>query len=247
MAALYAKNMPGATQADIAGYVAADLNKTAVLNYRQSAASETSNSVAYFFRYLAYSLLAAMMMGVSLVMMSFNEENVSNRMACAPLKPLRMNLQMVLANVVFALVVWAAMCAFTLASSSVKFDTCVVLMCLNALVFTLVSLCIGFMMGKFVKNHSVQAAVTNVVSLGMSFLSGVFVEQALLGKTVQTIGSFTPTYWYIRVVDTISNMTAANAGSLQPVVEGMLIQLGFAAAILIVTLAISKQRRRNAL
>jgi ABC-2 type transport system permease protein len=246
MAALYAKSMPGATQADIADYVVADLEKTAAVDFRQTAAPAPPSPITYYFQMLAYSLLAAMMMGVSLVMMSFNEVNVNNRTICAPLKPVRMNMQMVLANVVFALVVWAVMCAFTLVSNDVKLDAGVALLCLNALVFTLVSLCIGFLMGKFVKNHGVQAAVTNVVSLGMSFISGVFVEQALLGKTVQTIGSFTPTYWYIRVVDAIRVMAAVNAESIKPVIEGMLIQLGFAAAILIVTLAISKQRRKAA-
>ncbi len=249
MASLYAKNIPGASQQDIAGFVAEDLQKTATVEYRQpEAAPAPPSNISYYFQFLAYSLLAAMMMGVSLVMMSFNESNLSNRTLCAPLKPIRMNFQMVLANVVFALVVWAVMCAFILVSNApVKLDASLVLLCLNALVFTLVSLCIGFLVGKFIKSHGVQAALTNVVSLGMSFLCGVFVEQAMLGKTVQTLGSFMPTYWYIRAVDAIRNMGTVTAQSIGPVVESMLIQLGFAAVILIVTLAVSKQRRKTAI
>ena len=248
MAALYANNMPQASQQDISGYVAEDLQKTASVEYRQDeAAPAPPSNITYYFQFLAYSLLAAMMMGVSLVMMSFNESNLSNRTLCAPLKPVRMNMQMVMANVVFALVVWAVMCGFILVSNApVKFDASLVLLCINALVFTLVSLCIGFLAGKFIKSHGVQAAVTNVVSLGMSFLCGVFVEQALLGETVQTLGSFMPAYWYIRAVEAIRSMGTVTAQSIGPVVESMLIQLGFAAAILIVTLAISKQRRKAA-
>ena len=248
MASLYAKNMPQASQQDIAGYVAEDLQKSASVEYRQAAnAPAPAGNITYYFQFLAYSLLAAMMMGVSLVMMSFNEPNLSNRTLCAPLKPVRMNMQMVMANVVFALLVWALMCAYILVSAApVKFDASLVLLCINALVFTLVSLCIGFLAGKFIKSHGVQAAVTNVVSLGMSFLCGVFVEQALLGKTVQTLGSFMPTYWYIRAVEAIRGMGTVTAQSIGPVVESMLIQLGFAVAILIVTLAVSKQRRKAA-
>ncbi len=248
MALLYANNIPQASQQDIAGYVAEDLQNMATVEFRQpEAAPAPPSNITFYFQFLAYSLLAAMMMGVSLVMMSFNETNLSNRTLCAPLKPVRMNMQLVLANVVFALLVWAVMCAYILATNApVKFDASLVLLCVNALVFTLVSLCIGFLAGRFIKNHGVQAALTNVVSLGMSFLCGVFVEQALLGKTVQTLGSFMPTYWYIRAVDAIRNMGAVTAQSIGPVVESMLIQLGFAAVILIVTLAISKQRRKAA-
>jgi ABC-2 type transport system permease protein len=246
-ASLYAKNMPGASEGDIAEYVAEDLGKTTVVDYRQGAAADPQSNIGYYFRFLAYSMLAAIMMGVSMAMMSLGDSNINNRTLCSPLKPARMNLQLVLANGVFALVVWVALCAFTLAyNSTAKLDAGILLLCLNALVFALVCLCIGLLVSKFIHNHGVQAAVTNVVSLGVSFISGVFVEQDLLGKTVQTIGSFTPTYWYIRVVDTIQNASAYTAQNLKPAIEGMLIQLGFAAAILIVLLAVSKQRRKTA-
>ena len=244
MAALYAKNMPDATQSQIVQYVAADLEKTAAVDYQQSSAPEQPDLLPFYFRFLAYSVLAMMMMGVSMVMMSFNEANVSNRMLCAPLRPVRMSLQLVLANAVLALVVWAVMCAFIfIANGDTAFDTGAVLLGINALVFTIVSLCIGFFAGKFIKNHGVQAAVTNVVSLGFSFISGVFVDQALLGKTVQSIASFTPSYWYIRAVEAIRVITVYNSETIRPVIESMLIQLGFAAVILVVTLAVSKQRR----
>ena len=247
LASLYAGSVPEASQADITAFVAQDLKKTASVDYKHSGPPPVSNNITFYFQFLAYSLLAAMMMGVSLVMMSFNETNINNRTLCAPLKPARMNMQMVLANVAFALLVWAAMCGYILVSAApVKFDASLLLLCVNALVFTLVSLCIGFLVGKFIKSSGVQAALTNVVSLGMSFLCGVFVEQDLLGKTVQTLGSFMPTYWYIRAVEAIRGMGAVTAQSIGPVVESMLIQLGFAAAILIVTMAVSKQRRKTA-
>jgi len=245
MAALYEKSMPAATQANIADYVAADLKNTSTVDYQRGSEPAEPSMLPYYFRFLAYSLLAMMMMGVSMVMMSFNEENINNRTLCAPLKPLRMNLQLVLANAVFALATWAIMCVFIfIMCGGVTFDTATILLCVNALIFTFVSLCIGFLAGKFIKNHGVQAAVTNVISLGFSFISGVFVDQELLGKTVQTIGSLTPSYWYVRAEEAIRNATAFNTATMRPVAESMLIQLGFAAAILIVTLAISKQRRK---
>jgi len=120
-----------------------------------------------------------------------------------------------------------------------------ILLCLNALVFTFTALSIGFLAGKFIRSLGAQAAIANVVSLGMSFISGVFVDQELLGKTVLNIASFTPSYWYVKAVGDIRSTVEFSAQNVAPIVNSMLIQLGFAAALLIIALAVSKQRRRS--
>lgn len=154
-----------------------------------------------------------------------------------------MNLQMVLANATLAVAVWAVACAMIfIAYGRFAFSAGIVLMCLNVMVFTIASLSIGLLAGKFVKDHMAQAALTNVISLGTSFICGVFVSQNLLGKTVLQIASFTPGYWYIKAVRDISVLENFSAGSLKPVVYSMLIQLGFAAVFILIALAASRQK-----
>jgi ABC-2 type transport system permease protein len=119
----------------------------------------------------------------------------------------------------------------------------ILLLCLNALIFTIVCLSIGFLAGKYIKSGVAQSAFTNVVSLGVSFISGVFVEQELLGDTVLKIASFTPGYWYVRAVSAIRNLSAYSLGNITPVFYDMLIQLGFAAAFVIIALVSAKQKR----
>jgi ABC-2 type transport system permease protein len=247
-ASLYVKNVPGISQDDIVRNVGKDLEVSAAVDMSDYSKQADLDSLSYYFQFIAYTILTILIMGVTSIMMAFNETDLSNRSLCSPMSSARMNAQLVLGNGTFALGVWAGLCVIIFVMyGSFSLSAGVMLLCLNALVFTLASLSIAFLIGKFIRNHGAQAAIANVVSLGIGFLSGVFVEQAMLGKTVLTIASFTPGYWYVKAVNDIRDITVFNAQNLQPVIYGMLIQLGFATAILIVALAISKQRRRAAI
>jgi ABC-2 type transport system permease protein len=106
-----------------------------------------------------------------------------------------------------------------------------------------VALSIGFMAGQFIKGYVAQSAVTNVVSLGASFISGVFIPQFVLGPNVLKISSFLPFYWYVKAVDTIGALPSYSFEDVRPVLGHMLIQLGFAAAFIIISLVAAKQRK----
>ena len=243
-AALYIKNVPGITQAQVVKNVQKDLTVAASVELNTFNKSSDSNNLSYYFLIFAYSVLAILLMGITTIMMAFNQRDLSNRNNCSPLSTLNFNFQLVLGNATFAFAVWAILCAFTfLMYGHIVFNPGIVLLCVNALVFTIVSLSLAFLVGKFIKSNGAQAAITNVLSLGISFISGVFVEQALLGKTVLTIASFTPGYWYVKAVNDIQNMVSYSAQNITPVIYSILIQLGFAAAFLIIAMVVSKQKR----
>lgn len=248
IAELYTKNARELTADQITAYVAADLQKQAVVTTNNYGKAADTNSLVYYFQYLAYPILAVMIIGVTTFMMAFGDKDVSNRNLCSPIKPFSMNMQIVLGNVIFALGAWAAMCAMVfIAYGKLPQGTGVVLLCANALVMTISSLAIGFLAGKFVRDSGVQSAVANVVSLGISFISGVFVPQELLGQTVLNIARFMPGYWYVKATRDISGITVFDWASLEPVLLGMLVQLGFAAVFFLVAFAASKQMRQNKL
>jgi len=110
-------------------------------------------------------------------------------------------------------------------------------------VFTLAALSVSYFIGNIVKSKGAMSAAANVFSLGSCFISGVFVPQELLGKTVLKIASFTPNYWYVKSNNIIANTVNFNMENLTPVFLNMLIVVGFAVAILSVTLVIIKQQR----
>jgi ABC-2 type transport system permease protein len=243
-ASLYRQNLPDLPESQIVANTDRDLQVQAQVKVNTADRKVDLNDLSYYFQYLAYSLLAIIIMGVTSFMMTFNDPDLSNRNLCSPLPPLKLNLQIVLGNATFGLVVWALLCALIfLFYGRLPLDTGTLLLIVNALVFTLDSLSIGFLAGKFVQSHGVQGAVTNVISLGIAFVSGIFVEQELLGSTVLTIASFTPGYWYVKAVADLRNMAVFNVQNILPVIYSILIQLAFSVAFLLIALLVTKQKR----
>jgi len=243
-ASLYVNNVPGISMSDIAANVGRDLDLSVIVDMNDYNKPADTDILSYYFRYHSYSILLIIIWGVTTIMMAFNGKDLTRRNLCSPLSSTRMNFQLVAANISFALIVWAALCTIIfIMYGSFSLSAGVALLCINSLVFTFASLGIAFLLGKFVRSNGAQAAITNVVSLGMCFLSGVFIEQALLGKTVLTIASFTPAYWYIKAVEDIRTMVTFSAKNIAPVIYSMLIELGFAAVFIIIGMVISKQRR----
>lgn len=244
LARLHVQGQPDAPAGDIVAAVAKDLEQRADVKVNLYGSSQQTNNLSYYFRYLAYCILAIMILGISTFMMTLNDADLSNRNQCSPVRPLRFNLQLVLGNAAFALVVWAVCCvASFVVYGSAPLNMGTLLLCVNALVITLVALSIAFLVGKFVRDRGAQSAIANVMSLGLSFLSGVFVDQALLGESVLRVTRFEPVFWYVKAVDDIRNLTDFSLSSIQSVLGSMGIQLGFALAIFLVALALSKYIR----
>jgi ABC-2 type transport system permease protein len=155
-----------------------------------------------------------------------------------------MNLQILLGNIIFAAACWGIMIigSFVL-NGDQMLTTNALYFCINSFVFTLTALSLSFLVGIAVKSGNAQSAAANVIALGLSFISGVFVPHELLGRNVLAMARFTPTYWYVKANDTINSLTNFNMENLSPVYESILIQLGFAVALLSVALVISKRKQ----
>lgn len=242
----YLKNMPGISLSDAVSHVSKDLGVTSDVSFRANTEQTTTVNLSYYFRFAAYPLLAILIMGITTIMLVFNEPNITKRNMCTPLSPYRMNLQIFLGNATFAVAVWLAMCILNfILYGQATFSYGVILLCLNALVFTVVCLAIGFLAGKYIRSGVAQSAFANVVALGISFISGIFVPQELLSPTVLKIASFTPGFWYVKAADGIRDLSTLTVQNVTPVINDMLIQLAFAAAFILIALVASKQRRQN--
>lgn len=241
----YIRNIDGISEQQLVSYIEDDLAQKAVVELKNKAGEVSkSDKVRYYYSYMAYSLFAVLILGVSAVMIVFNNKDIKNRNLCSPMKLTSMNFQLILGNLSYAVLAWFAM----VITSYFMFGTYMftakgLLFSLNSLVFNFAALSISFLIGNIVKGPAAVSAASNVISLGTCFISGVFVPQELLGKTVLRIASFTPNYWYVRSNNIIANMPAVTSESFAPVLYNMLIVLGFAIASLAVTLAVVKQKR----
>lgn len=246
LARLYVVNVPGISQNELVRYVSNDLVKSSPVTVNIGENQVKTGGLNVTFRFVGYAVMGILLTGIMSIMIAFNDPELSRRNLCAPVKPTRMNLQLFLGNTCLMILVWAVLCLVSLPLSRQKdFGPGYLLLCLNTFVFSACTLTIAFLAGKFAKSQIALAAFTNIVSLGVSFLSGIFVPQNLLGASVQKVASLTPGYWYVKAVDTITGLSVITFDGLKPVLGDMLIQLGFAAACLIIALVVTKQKKQS--
>ncbi|GAB6085150.1 ABC transporter permease [Alkaliphilus crotonatoxidans] len=198
----------------------------------------------YYFNYMSYALFAVLILGVCTVMMVFNQTDLKRRNLCSPLGLKNMNFQMILGNISYAVLAWLVMIlpSFFLYGSFMLTPRGLLFL-LNSLVFTLTALSISFLLGNVIRGKNAMSAAANVFALGTSFISGVFVPQALLGKGVLKIASFTPNYWYVKSNHMIAALENYHMESLRPLFTNMLIMIGFTVAVLSVSIMVIKQRQ----
>lgn len=242
---LYLSNYKDITQAELVKQVAKDL-KVETLVHMQRAEEKRADTgyLSFFFNFFAYTLICVIVLGVSSIMMVFNNKNLKRRTLCSPIKNISINLQILLGNIVYSIVCWGLMIigSFILYKEQMLTKNALYF-CINSFVFTLMVLSLSFLVGTLIKSGNAQAAISNVLALGLSFIGGVFVPQEFLSKDVIAIAKFTPTYWYVKANNAISNVTNFSMDNLSPIFSSMLIQLGFAVALLSVALVMSKRKQ----
>lgn len=244
-AKVYKDNIKDLSDEQLTSYISKDLShKTEVQMERSQSEASKNDMCIYYYNYLAYSLFAILILGVCSVMMVFNNADLKKRNFCSPLKLRNMNFQMIMGNISFAVFTWFVLIfASFIMYKGYMFTEGGLLLLLNSFIFTLAALSISYLIGNIIKSRGAMSAAANVVSLGTCFISGVFVPQMLLGKNVLKIASFTPTYWYVKSNNDIGNLVDFKIENLMPIFNNMLIIVGFAVAVLAVTLVVIKQRR----
>jgi len=231
---------------ETAALVSKDLQKETDIVWTSTAPKDSLSKAVAFFSYLPYSLLSIMILAVSSIMQVFSKGDIKKRMQCAPTPATRIDLELLLGNLCFAVVVWVLMVLISvLITGTPVTDKRMMLMIANAFVFSITALSLSFLLGHLIKGPGAQHSVANVVALGTSFISGVFVPLSLLGDTVKYIASFTPTFWYVTAISDISALSSFSWTDTKVIYTGMLIQLCFAAAFLIVALVLGRQRKRK--
>lgn len=244
-ARLYLKTLPGISQDQLVKYVDDSVSQQTGVTTKTYGTKTGGMTAAYdFFTYLAYITVVIIFMGVSSIMMSFNGTDLKRRNLVSPMKPSSMSLQIFAGHFIFML----AVCLCGIALSLAVCGTGIIgaefaLMCLNLLTLSLACLSISFLIGNAVKNRGAQNGICNVLSLALAFIGGIFVPQSLLSSSMLAVAHFTPTYWYVKAINDISGLSSFRYSSLAPIINSMLIQFGFAAAIFAVAMAITRQKK----
>lgn len=245
-AKLYLKLFDNISEEKLVECLRSDLANFSPVVLKTSNPENTGAGMEYYFNYMAYTLLAILLFGMTSIILSFNQKELKMRNECSPLNPISMKLQLIAANLFFAVIAWAISVIFSIIidfRNALSPNTFYLV--LNSFAFTICGIGISFLAGSLIKNQDVMSSVNNVVILGLSFISGVFVPQHLLGDNVLKVASFMPVYWYVKANNTIAELERFGFSQLKPIFGMMLIQLAFALAFFAVALVVIKQKNHE--
>lgn len=243
---LFQKSLPGLTQEQLVERVKNNLSAQAdvTLNTYGTPANSLA-MISNYFIYLVYAFFSILFLCVSSIMIVFNDEDRSKRMICSPLRPASMKAQIFMGHVLLTGII----CICGIALGLLTCGPSVIgpnfaLMCANALCLAITVLSISFFCGEFITNFGALSFIANVLALGMCFVSGVFIPQYLLSSSLLSVARFTPSYWYVKAINDITNISVFSFATVRPIVYSMLIELGFAAAFIAMSFAVGKRKKR---
>ncbi len=244
-ARLYLNQTSNIDQNTLKTYVLEDLKtKTTVKMLNPNTINGDEAMMQYYFNFLAYTFMFVIIIGVSTIMLVFNNPTIKKRNACSPLPASKMNLQFFLAILLFALLTWVVLISISLyfgraelSNPNTKYFI------INSLLFGLTSSAISFFIGNLVKNREAISGIANIFTLGSSFISGVFVPQEMLSTGVLKIASFLPTYWYVKANSQISTISHVDWSNVSFIPKSFMIQIGFFLAFFILAMVVGKNSK----
>lgn len=245
----YIKRIPDISQAQLTTLIEASLGSQTVVRIDSGISDAVSNSNNFnnmFFNYLGYIMIACFINGVSTVMFSFTSLDIRRRFVASPLPGRKINLQLILANMLY---LFGYLAAFIIAgfvlnrNRMLNANTC--LTWLNAAVFAFTCLSFSYLVGITVKSKNAIQAISTAVSLSIAFISGIFIPQEYISAPVLKVASFAPGYWYVKANEIIAKMNSFDWSQFFNLIGHMGIQIGFAIAIFSIAMLVSKRKAQQ--
>ncbi len=212
--------------------------------------AKPADRFAFYLQWGSYTMTAAIVVCVGLLMSAFNRTDVHRRNLIAPVSTLRLGMQKAAACLLVTLAVWAITCGIGLAAFGSSLGgvplPAVALVLATALVFSLVPLSIGFFLGQIGASEMVANAVGNIAGMVISFLGGAWISLDLLAPEVQTLSRFIPTSWYTEAIGQAIHLTEIPPETVLPILGNIGIIALFAIALFAVGLAVGRLNLRSA-
>lgn len=207
---------------DLSHYIQDDLNIHSQVTMLNQSHDDQISEARYFYNFSNFSLLAILIVVVSMVMISFHEDKIQRRHLVSSLSYQSLNRQLFLGNIVVTFGIWLlyVMMSFVLYQKTM-ITMAGLLLIVNSFVFTLCILIFSFFLTKLTHERETINMISIVVSLGTSFIAGVFVPQEFLADFVLNIAKLTPSYWFVTNNNQIVQLSQYTMTNLQPVFMNM--------------------------
>ena len=200
--------------------------------------------MARFFNFLNYAILAGCVYSISMILASLKSENVRKRTIVSSYDYKKYNRIVLEACSIVIIGMWILYMILALIIFKDLFISMNGLWyVINSFVFSLCSLCIGFLIGNITQNKGAISGIVNVVSLGSSFLCGCFVPFEFMPDYVIKIAHIFPTYYFVINNEALKVMDNFSLSSVSPLILNMGIVLIFGVCFVIITNYVSKNKQ----
>ena len=202
---------------------------------------------SFFYNFESYSLIICLVFIISLILTTFNSENIKKRTIISSTSYKKNNRILLLCNLLYAFTIWLI---YTIISiilvGDVMFTSNGIMFIINSFVYLINLTTFAFLIGNVIKNKNIVNGVTNVIGIASSFFCGVFVPTEYLPDTVVKVAHIMPTYYYVNTNDLLTSMEKVNLTNLQPVFINMGVLIGTAVLFIIASNIITNKQRKIA-
>lgn len=210
-------------------------------NLAPSAETELAPEFTFFLQFSIYSLLASVVVCVSMLLSKLNRTDVRRRNLTSPVSYMSYTVQTMFACFVLMLIIdaWVFCLGMACFSESVVQLGAqkVAFMGATVIVFSLVALGLGVLLGQLGVGSTAANGAGNIVALVLSFLGGAWVPLAIVPEAVRVVARFLPGIWYSEALVTTDVIQ---------MLECWGVLLLFAAALFVVALTVGKLRVQTA-
>lgn len=220
------------------------LNLDVNVEVKSKVDTNSLSRMARFFNFLNYAILAGCVYSISMILASLKSENVRKRTIVSSYDYKKYNRIVLEACSIVIIGMWILYMIIAL----IIFKNLFISMnglwyVINSFVFSLCSLCIGFLIGNITQNKGAISGIVNVVSLGSSFLCGCFVPFEFMPDYVIKIAHIFPTYYFVINNEALKVMDNFSLSSVSPLIFNMGIVLIFGVCFVIITNYVSKKKQ----
>lgn len=208
------------------------------------------DQLTFYLQWSTYSLFAGIVVCVGMLCSTFSRVDVRRRNLVSPLSYLSYNAQLALSCLMFVLIAWAwtfmlAVVAFPAAIEQMG-AIALVWCALSVLVFCLIPLAVGYLLGQMGAADIMCNAVGNIVGLVLSFLGGAWISLELLAPEIRAFAQWLPCYWYNDACSQAAHFGAnPSSQELFSVAQDWAVMLLFTLALFGVSLLIGRLRTQT--
>lgn len=202
------------------------------------------SNATFYYNFASYSILACLLLVISLILSSFNDQKIKKRIIVSSTKYKKHNKILLISNCCYSFILWllyVVISFFILGDVMTKIQGIIYI--INSLVLTICATTIAFFIGNLISSKGAINGIVNVVALGSSFICGVFVPMRWLPDSVLKMAHLLPTYYYVSTNEALKTIEQFNIQTLKPLLINMAIILCFAIFFILLTNVVSKRKR----